>query len=65
MEINGQLKIEEVLKLRPNAPAIMTKYGFPCVGCPMTQMETLEDGAKKHGISGDKFEQFLKEINGC
>ncbi len=65
MEINPKMKIEEVLKLRPNAPAIMMEYGFPCVGCPLAQLETLEDGAKKHGISGEKFSQFLEEINNC
>lgn len=63
-KINPKMKIADVLKVCPDAPRIMARYGFPCVGCPMTQIETLGDGAKKHGITGEKFEQFLKELDG-
>ena len=61
--ITSKMKIADVLKVCPDAPGIMARYGFPCVGCPMTQIETLGEGAKKHGITGDKFEKFLSELN--
>jgi len=61
-KINPKMKIADVLKTCSDAPKIMMKYGFPCVGCPMTQIETLGDGAKKHGVTGKKLEQFIKEL---
>ncbi len=62
-KITPKMKIADVLKVCPDAPGIMARYGFPCVGCPMTQIETLEEGAKKHGIKDKKLAKFIKELN--
>tara|TARA_Y100000310_G_C20534896_1_gene740375 strand:+ start:237 stop:446 length:210 start_codon:yes stop_codon:yes gene_type:complete len=34
--------------------------GLGCAGCPMSQFETLEQGAKSHGLDPDK---ILAQLN--
>ncbi len=55
--------ISDVLKMCSESPVILMEYNFPCVGCPMSQMETLGDGAKKHGLTGKKLDELLEKLN--
>ncbi len=63
MEINKNTKLERVLKLK-GAEAVLSKYNFPCITCPMAQMEmqTLKLGeiCKYYDIEVDK---LMKELN--
>ena len=60
MKITKDMTISEILAKKPEAGEILAKHGFHCVGCPMSQMETLEIGAKAHGVDVKK---LLKELN--
>ena len=62
-KINKKMSIGEILEICPEAGGIMAKYGMGCIGCPMAQMENLEDGAKAHGISNEIVIEIVKEIN--
>ncbi|MAH43150.1 disulfide oxidoreductase [archaeon] len=59
-KITKDTTISEVLMKNPKAGEILAAHGFHCVGCPMSQMETLEIGAKAHGV---KVEDLIKELN--
>ncbi len=59
-KITKNTPMNEVLTTIPKAREILTKHGMGCVGCPMAMQETLEDGAKVHGIDPDK---LVKELN--
>ena len=62
-KINKKMMIAEVLELRPKAADILVeKYGLHCVGCPMGRMESLEDGAKSHGMSDKEIEKMMKDL---
>ena len=63
MTITKDMSMAEVLKANSKAGEVMMKYGLHCVGCPMTLMETLEQGAKGHGLSDKDIEKMLEEIN--
>ncbi len=63
MTITKDMSMADVLKANPQAGEVMMKYGLHCVGCPMTMMETLEQGAKGHGLSDKDLEKMLEEIN--
>lgn len=43
-----------------DAVEILFSHGLGCMGCPMAQQETLEQGCLAHGINPDK---IIKEIN--
>jgi len=50
----------EVLGAKPKSQAVLMGFGMHCFGCPMTQMETLEEAAQVHGID---LEMLLEKLN--
>lgn len=61
MKITKDNTIAEVLEKHPEKQKIMEKYLHAvCLGCPMSQMETLEDAAAHHDI---KIKKLLEELN--
>lgn len=57
MLIGEILKTDQAEKI---AEALMAA-GMHCLGCPSSQMETLEEACNVHGINCD---DLLKKING-
>ena len=43
-------KIGELLNIFPGCAPILMEIGMHCLGCPASQMETLEEAAMVHGI---------------
>lgn len=42
---------------------LIQEYGFHCIGCFVAEFETLEEGARVHGIIDDDFDEMLVAIN--
>ena len=59
-KIAKEMNFTEILKKNPDSVKVFLKYDMHCIGCPMAQQETLEEGCKAHGIDADK---LVKEIN--
>lgn len=55
--------ISEVVEKYPLASEIMIDYGLHCAGCFLNHFETVEEGAKLHGMSDKEIEKMLKDIN--
>jgi hybrid cluster-associated redox disulfide protein len=47
----------------PSIAPILTGYGLHCVGCSFSNFDTVEAGAKIHGMPKEEFEMMLKDIN--
>ena len=63
-KINKDMKIEEVLKKYPKTAEVFAKHGFHCIGCAAASFESIEDGAKAHGITSEEIvEELNKAIN--
>ncbi|NMB06860.1 MAG: DUF1858 domain-containing protein [Tissierellia bacterium] len=60
MEITKDMLVGEVIRTKPESIDILLRFGLGCVGCPASQMETLEEAAMVHGI---ELEQLLKALN--
>lgn len=45
--------IGEVLETKPELKVVLEGFGLHCFGCPMSQMETLEEASQVHGIDLD------------
>lgn len=60
-----QMQIGELLKLNPNVKDVLMGFGLHCFGCPMSQMETIEEAAAVHGVDVDlmieKINEFLNK----
>ena len=50
MEINKDTRIGEILEKAPEKAEILLEVGMHCIGCPASQMETLEEACQVHGI---------------
>lgn len=65
IEITKVTQIGELLSLNPNVKDILMGFGLHCFGCPMSQMETLEEAAAVHGVDVDfmveKINEFLNK----
>ncbi len=60
MEFNKDTRIGEILEKAPEKAEILMEIGMHCLGCPASQMETLEEACEVHGID---VEDVLKKIN--
>ncbi|MBR4234879.1 MAG: DUF1858 domain-containing protein [Clostridia bacterium] len=60
--VNKQMSIGEVLRIDPETAPIMTAYGMHCMGCPYSQMESLEMGCAAHGTDADELVEKLNEF---
>lgn len=54
------MKIEEVLKKYPETLSVFAKFGIHCINCVAASFESIEDGAKAHGITA---EELVEELN--
>ena len=60
MEINKDTQIGELLEKYPEKAEILLEAGMHCLGCPASQVETLEEACEVHGID---VEEVVKKLN--
>ena len=53
MAISKDMIIGQILEMDPNMAGILMAGGMHCIGCPSSQMETLEEAAAVHDIEID------------
>ena len=58
--ITKDMSIGQVLLVDPDTAPIMMEYGMHCMGCPFSQMESLEAGCAAHGTDAD---ELVKKLN--
>ncbi|MBU0930064.1 MAG: DUF1858 domain-containing protein [Nanoarchaeota archaeon] len=61
--ITKEMTIESIIDKCPDAAEIMFSYGLHCIGCHVAASESLEDGAKAHGLTDKQINEMVKEIN--
>lgn len=52
--------IGKIIEMNPKAVEILMSYGMGCIGCPSSQMETLEQACEIHGLN---LEEVLAKLN--
>lgn len=60
MQINKDTTIGEILEQAPEKADILLEVGMHCLGCPASQMETLEEACGVHGID---VEEVVEKLN--
>ena len=60
MKIDKTMLIGELVHMDELIPQMLMAAGMHCLGCPSSQMETIEEAAMVHGIDPDA---LVKEIN--
>ncbi len=59
-KVTGKTLIGEIVNQHPEAIEILLSIGMHCLGCPASQMESLEEACAVHGIPAD---QVIEAIN--
>jgi len=62
-KITGDMIIGDVVAAFPQAATIMLGHGLHCVGCHANAFDTVEDGARGHGMPDEEIMQMIDEIN--
>ncbi len=60
MKFNKDTRIGEILEVAPEKAEILLNVGMHCIGCPASQMETIEEACEVHGID---VEDVLEKLN--
>jgi hybrid cluster-associated redox disulfide protein len=55
--------IGAILKRNPKALSVLQQYGLGCAGCPLNTMETLEEGAKAHGLAPKEITTLIEKLS--
>ncbi len=61
--ITGKETIGDVAVEYPEIVNVLLKYGLHCIGCHVSYFETLEDGARGHGMDDETLKSMLEEAN--
>jgi len=63
VKINKNMKLGEVVSKHPETIEVFMKNGLHCVGCHVAAYETIEEGAKAHGMDEKSIDIMIKELN--
>lgn len=59
-QVTKDTMIGDLLRIDAGVAPILLNIGMHCLGCPSSQMETIEEAAMVHGINAD---ELVAEIN--
>ena len=62
IEVLKTTQIGELLNINPNVKDVLMGFGLHCFGCPMSQMETIEEAAAVHGVDIDVMMEKINEF---
>ena len=62
-KITRNWKIEKILEEYPDSVEVLVDYGFHCIGCALASFETLEQGAKAHGLKDKDIDELVDKLN--
>ena len=60
MKFTKEMSIMEALQAHPQAREVFMRHGLGCIGCMGATMESIEAGARMHGIDVDA---LLADLN--
>lgn len=64
MKVTKKTNIAKLVEKKPLLHQLLVeKYGMHCFGCVMSSFETLEQGAKAHGMKDKEIEKMVEELN--
>ncbi len=61
-QLSKKMTFAELLKEIPESAEVLMEAGMHCFGCPMSQMESIEEGAMAHGFSKKEIDELIKKI---
>ena len=63
-QVTKSTMIGELLQIDENSAPILLNIGMHCLGCPSSQMESLEEAAMVHGLDVDVLVNQINDFLG-
>lgn len=61
--IERDMNIGELVAKYPDAAEVFLDYGLHCVGCFANAFDTVEMGAKIHGMTDEEIDEMVERVN--
>lgn len=61
-QVTKSTMIGELLGIDAEVAPILLEIGMHCLGCPSSQMETIEEAAMVHGLDPDELVNRINEF---
>ncbi len=61
--ITRQTLIGDIIAKHPEVVETLLDFGVQCVGCHVSEFESIEDGFRSHGMSEEEIETSLEKLN--
>ncbi len=62
-KITRNMLIGEVIEKYPDSAFVMMNSGLHCIGCHVAVSESVEQGAKAHGMSDEDIDRMIEDMN--
>lgn len=62
-KITKKTNMHQLLMERPELAGLLLSSGMGCIGCPMAEMETIEEGCKAHGMNNKEIDKLVEKLN--
>ena len=62
-KITKDMIIMEIIQEHPEVIEPLLETGVHCIGCHISEFETLEQGLTVHGYDDKKIKQIVKDLN--
>lgn len=63
IKITKDFNLAELVYKYPETEEILLDYGLHCAGCIANTFDSVEAGAKVHGIPDEEIDEMLERIN--
>ena len=63
-KVSKDMLIGQLLQIDANISPILMRAGMHCLGCPSSQMESLEEAAMVHGLDVDVLVNQINDFLG-
>ena len=61
--ITKNMTFGELVQKYPQVAPVLAEYGMHCIGCHIGISETIEEGARAHGLGQAEIDQMLVRLN--
>jgi hybrid cluster-associated redox disulfide protein len=61
--VGPETGISEIVAMHPQAEDVLTAYGLYCHHCVLNEVESLEEGAKLHGLGDEDISNLINDLN--
>jgi hybrid cluster-associated redox disulfide protein len=61
--INEKDTLGQIIKKYPEIASVLAKAGLHCIGCHVSEYESLEDGCQAHGLTNEDIKKIVTDAN--